>query len=134
MWFAFNLVSLNHWTQQDKFTYILQKVVICFQFSIFEPLDTTVKFNYIFADTLWFAFNLVSLNHWTQRGYPLYYHRQVVICFQFSIFEPLDTTRFLFTFGLLKLWFAFNLVSLNHWTQLEISRQSEEEGCDLLSI
>ena len=43
-------------------------VVICFQFSIFEPLDTTRSGD---SGTI----------------------GRVVICFQFSIFEPLDTNN-----------------------------------------
>ena len=42
-------------------------VVICFQISIFEPLETTQKPLMTFLPT-------------------------VVICFQISIFEPLETT------------------------------------------
>ena len=42
-------------------------VVICFQISIFEPLETTRR-----------AQGLIG--------------EQVVICFQISIFEPLETT------------------------------------------
>ena len=38
----------------------------------------------------------------------------VVICFHFSIFEPLETTEREKTYQRLKLWFAFILVSLNH--------------------
>ena len=46
---------------------ISRGVVICFQISIFEPLETTIE--------------------------PAFARlRAVVICFQISIFEPLETT------------------------------------------
>ena len=41
----------------------------------------------------------------------------VVICFQISIFEPLETTDGPFALDAGELWFAFKLVSLNHWKQ-----------------
>ena len=49
-------------------------VVICFHFSIFEPLETTV---------------------WVKFLNPL----TVVICFHFSIFEPLETTVLFYRFA-----------------------------------
>ena len=42
---------------------------------------------------LWFAFKLVSLNHWKQRKDTREYYVFVVICFQISIFEPLKTAK-----------------------------------------
>ena len=68
-------------------------VVICFQISIFEPLETTDSIEKVVADVLWFAFKLVSLNHWKQRSSKVIIMDSVVICFQISIFEPLETTR-----------------------------------------
>ena len=68
-------------------------VVICFQISIFEPLETTVLVAYNFQHELWFAFKLVSLNHWKQLDYTSNGEAIVVICFQISIFEPLETTQ-----------------------------------------
>ena len=95
----------------------MKGVVICFQISIFEPLETTIQDNVIYLRKLWFAFKLVSLNHWKQRWYYFVRSWWVVICFQISIFEPLETTEFLKYVLLTKLWFAFKLVSLNHWKQ-----------------
>ena len=40
LWFAFKLVSLNHWKQLSKQQIEAIEVVICFQISIFEPLET----------------------------------------------------------------------------------------------
>ena len=67
-------------------------VVICFQISIFEPLKTTKILNNDGDIVLWFAFKLVSLNHWKQLLKMLIGKTLVVICFQISIFEPLKTT------------------------------------------
>ena len=49
-------------------------VVICFQISIFEPLETTAIFGQMQPKTLWFAFKLVSLNHWKQ---PILYNKMI---------------------------------------------------------
>ena len=120
LWFAFILVSLNHWKQLRPSNIETFFVVICFHFSIFEPLETTTASTTIRIMSLWFAFILVSLNHWKQLFFIRHVFRIVVICFHFSIFEPLETT---YNYGRRKhylLWFAFILVSLNHWKQLQI--------------
>ena len=117
LWFAFKLVSLNHWKQLSSSEIRPNSVVICFQISIFEPLETTWTYLYSNYSRLWFAFKLVSLNHWKQR---LSFGNRtvlVVICFQISIFEPLETTKLQKLMPLKWLWFAFKLVSLNHWKQ-----------------
>ena len=72
---------------------IYTAVVICFQISIFEPLETTSIMKVKDDVPLWFAFKLVSLNHWKQHLLHLLNDFPVVICFQISIFEPLETTR-----------------------------------------
>ena len=118
LWFAFILVSLNHWKQRIDIKQMAKKVVICFHFSIFEPLETAEVVVLGRNALLWFAFILVSLNHWKQRDKNVIFAYVVVICFHFSIFEPLETALckvFSFT---VWLWFAFILVSLNHWKQL----------------
>ena len=87
-------------------------VVICFQISIFEPLETAAEGMAIDDNLLWFAFKLVSLNHWKQREYWGAFGScvvignstnkesvqliKVVICFQISIFEPLETAYSLY--------------------------------------
>ena len=68
-------------------------VVICFQISIFEPLNTAHNYSEAAEAELWFAFKLVSLNHWIQRKSPVRAAVRVVICFQISIFEPLNTAQ-----------------------------------------
>ena len=117
MWFAFKLVSLNHWIQQRISADNWRSVVICFQISIFEPLNTAGVKEGDWIIALWFAFKLVSLNHWIQQKKATANAPKVVICFQISIFEPLNTAKAAraYTNGLL--WFAFKLVSLNHWIQ-----------------
>ena len=120
LWFAFKLVSLNHWKQLTNFVASNNKVVICFQISIFEPLETTKQKHYDTDNRLWFAFKLVSLNHWKQQEIGINSLRTVVICFQISIFEPLETTFFNPLYWTVRLWFAFKLVSLNHWKQQNI--------------
>ena len=117
LWFAFKLVSLNHWKQQELLIQVQLLVVICFQISIFEPLETAKTSGNNLTNLLWFAFKLVSLNHWKQRSHQLEVRTCVVICFQISIFEPLETARSLFLTLVMELWFAFKLVSLNHWKQ-----------------
>ena len=69
LWFTFNLVSLNHWVQHYQNSNAMKRVVIYFQFSIFEPLSTALLVESPHYFLLWFTFNLVSLNHWVQlRG------------------------------------------------------------------
>ena len=133
LWFAFKLVSLNHWKQPNTSFMVRRNVVICFQISIFEPLETTMNHSTCYITKLWFAFKLVSLNHWKQP-FPLATSSgSVVICFQISIFEPLETTLDLLVPEPVSLWFAFKLVSLNHWKQLVLFIIYPHFCCDLLS-
>ena len=133
LWFAFKLVSLNHWKQLLESSEMGEDVVICFQISIFEPLETTLSQPTLGPLLLWFAFKLVSLNHWKQLPSCRIRFHLVVICFQISIFEPLETTNHYDIYELWLLWFAFKLVSLNHWKQQETSSTSIWSSCDLLS-
>ena len=133
LWFAFKLVSLNHWKQLCKDYDGKHEVVICFQISIFEPLETTSTDSMSCKTMLWFAFKLVSLNHWKQRKYRPSCNAPVVICFQISIFEPLETTQLVCNGARRKLWFAFKLVSLNHWKQPHVDLPTVGVRCDLLS-
>ena len=67
---------------------------------------------------MWLAFKLVSLSDWKQ---PLHWIKNfcwVVICFQISIFERLETTNAAWYYEKAALWFAFKLVSLSDWKQL----------------
>ena len=133
LWFAFKLVSLNHWKQPVNMLPLLAYVVICFQISIFEPLETTRNMERSDFLRLWFAFKLVSLNHWKQLSIILRWLKPVVICFQISIFEPLETTYLSLTVLPEVLWFAFKLVSLNHWKQQCKAIGVRISCCDLLS-
>ena len=160
LWFAFILVSLNHWKQLPElrmwqvlrcdllsFIYLWTignssppcsnwnpAVVICFHFSIFEPLETAKTLYLSFLLPLWFAFILVSLNHWKQLDVLKHRHSVVVICFHFSIFEPLETAMWICYRHYRGLWFAFILVSLNHWKQRTTVWRLYWNRCDLLSF
>ena len=123
LWFAFKLVSLSHWIQLSDGQLTMDMVVICFQISIFEPLNTAYYYYYYGIGRLWFAFKLVSLSHWIQRWYSRRERDYVVICFQISIFEPLNTATHGETKWQLTLWFAFKLVSLSHWIQRSIQEK-----------
>ena len=133
LWFAFKLVSLNHWKQRLSQMKHLHLVVICFQISIFEPLETTPSAIMPSSTSLWFAFKLVSLNHWKQLQDLRRIKEYVVICFQISIFEPLETTTKHICYKERSLWFAFKLVSLNHWKQPQRWYEERYLSCDLLS-
>ena len=133
LWFAFKLVSLNHWEQFDNFLVDYMGVVICFQISIFEPLGTIAYKPTRDGDLLWFAFKLVSLNHWEQFTLIFPLSCWVVICFQISIFEPLGTIAERKRRVSRMLWFAFKLVSLNHWEQYYQVYRKTLYSCDLLS-
>ncbi len=133
LWFAFKLVSLNHWEQSIDALHTPRTVVICFQISIFEPLGTIPTLLRRYHQLLWFAFKLVSLNHWEQFRPWKGLRRLVVICFQISIFEPLGTIWVGDSISHRLLWFAFKLVSLNHWEQYIRSEKDFSCRCDLLS-
>ena len=134
LWFAFILVSLNHWKQLYRYILLFLYVVICFHFSIFEPLETARQIMTHWVHQLWFAFILVSLNHWKQRDDFGDVPYLVVICFHFSIFEPLETALEKVPRLSCQLWFAFILVSLNHWKQLASFISMASTRCDLLSF
>ena len=61
-------------------------------------------------------------------------HTHVVICFHFSIFEPLETAMWICYRHYRGLWFAFILVSLNHWKQRTTVWRLYWNRCDLLSF
>ena len=127
LWFAFKLVSLSHWIQPALFNKMGNIVVICFQISIFEPLNTAQTTTSSVDSTLWFAFKLVSLSHWIQLEVSQLVCRMVVICFQISIFEPLNTAPSWTDICAHTLWFAFKLVSLSHWIQPKTSLQTRRK-------
>ena len=68
-------------------------VVICFHFTIFVVLETTVIVRPLSPRRLWFAFILLSLSYWKQRMSCPCRVMLVVICFHFTIFVVLETTR-----------------------------------------
>ena len=95
---------------------------------------------------LWFAFILLSLSYWKQPRRPhlptwprcdllsFYYLCRtgnnscsplnppffVVICFHFTIFVVLETTCEAVFPSVILLWFAFILLSLSYWKQLQL--------------
>ena len=140
--------------------FFIQHVVICFHFTIFVVLTTTVGWILAARSWLWFAFILLSLSYWQQhiRRGPIahsscdllsfYYLCRtdnnghflfrrsvlVVICFHFTIFVVLTTTGTKKHVITNLLWFAFILLSLSYWQQRRLSRQPTPASCDLLSF
>ena len=102
------------------------RVVICFHFSNFEPLETAGFLPIIHSNALWFAFILVTLSHWKQLFIVDNLDCEVVICFHFSNFEPLETASCFFFPTNSSLWFAFILVTLSHWKQQVIDDVRED--------
>ena len=99
---------------------MLKYVVICFQISIFELLETTRRVGQRQRRELWFAFKSVYLNYWKQPFFKRCIWAPVVICFQISIFELLETTVSTNLKQSTLLWFAFKSVYLNYWKQQSI--------------
>ena len=134
--------------------------MICFHFTIFVVLETTVKCITSSVSTLWFAFILLSLSYWKQPDFeePMIVERcdllsfyylcrtgnnsnplvrgipRVVICFHFTIFVVLETTVPSAFSNNVKLWFAFILLSLSYWKQLIVNSLMFCVSCDLLSF
>ena len=92
-------------------------VVICFHFTIFVVLETTDQPFFITQSMLWFAFILLSLSYWKQHAERTNGWWLVVICFHFTIFVVLETTRSICDQHSCGLWFAFILLSLSYWKQ-----------------
>ena len=112
----------------------LLTVVICFHFTIFVVLETTVFFPWENQSVLWFAFILLSLSYWKQPGRLRNNRKNVVICFHFTIFVVLETTTLSAGTNCTLLWFAFILLSLSYWKQRMQSHPRPHDGCDLLSF
>ena len=119
LWFAFILLSLSYWKQLRiddmrkyigcdllSFYYLCRTgnntvnrkaielfVVICFHFTIFVVLETTGFKPVVVQEGLWFAFILLSLSYWKQRHQLDKPQPGVVICFHFTIFVVLETTK-----------------------------------------
>ena len=160
LWFAFILLSLSYWKQRTKsclsrpcccdllsFYYlcrtgnntwtsgsVLGLVVICFHFTIFVVLETTGNFatgTLSGCDLLSFYYLCRTGNN---QGAQNAISPIVVICFHFTIFVVLETTRRLATDLLPRLWFAFILLSLSYWKQLFFLPGVWRARCDLLSF
>ena len=135
-------------------------VVICFHFTIFVVLTTTRSLRCGAPTALWFAFILLSLSYWQQLQTILtliqsscdllsfYYlcrtdnnerpqvvrRETVVICFHFTIFVVLTTTKVVKGILWVLLWFAFILLSLSYWQQQKVGQMPYPRSCDLLSF
>ena len=108
--------------------------MICFHFRIFEPLETVamlVELPSKGCDLLSFFYLWTIGNSKISLPGVVYC---VVICFHFSIFEPLETVLGTFSQTVCELWFAFILVSLNHWKQFKGWQINMKLSCDLLSF
>ena len=134
--------------------------MICFHFTIFVVLETTLAVPGRHLERLWFAFILLSLSYWKQLCVPDYlgeascdllsfYYlcrtgnnaersgaapEAVVICFHFTIFVVLETTATAFPPTRPALWFAFILLSLSYWKQQVTYKEYAYTSCDLLSF
>ena len=134
LWFAFILLSLSYWKQPLMLLRSCDCVVICFHFTIFVVLETTLSTCMVWlscCDLLSFYYLCRTGNNHPCGGRT---HRYVVICFHFTIFVVLETTRRQNFTIIRKLWFAFILLSLSYWKQLIGYFCAPFPGCDLLSF
>ena len=143
LWIAFNCVSLILW--QQPVWRILRSMDSCELLSIayLWYSDNNKRWTTTMRKTLWIAFNCVSLILWQQRMVLLYHKGEscellsiaylwysdnnadgelawtsfVVNCFQLRIFDTLTTTFWFLWCNFIKLWIAFNCVSLILWQQ-----------------
>ena len=135
-------------------------VVICFEFIIFALSITAYYLNYLNMEKLWFASNLLFLHYQSQHIWwnsrlriccdllriyyfctinhsletRLFYHQEVVICFEFIIFALSITARPLTYCVRGTLWFASNLLFLHYQSQPYCSKYVGKGCCDLLRI
>ena len=160
LWFAFILLPLPYWKQQMEFT--LDAHGRCDLLSFYYLCRTGNNCMALSRRTLelWFAFILLPLPYWKQRrlakqsthdGCDLlsfYYlcrtgNNQmqklskkllVVICFHFTTFAVLETTRKARIICFDALWFAFILLPLPYWKQHNSINVCRNSRCDLLSF
>ena len=115
-------------------SYYLFLVVICFHFAIFVVLETTVNNSSESNNSC----DLLSFYYLCRTGNNMWKQwrraSRVVICFHFTIFVVLETTIQLELNDLMRLWFAFILLSLSYWKQLPYVYAPIVERCDLLSF
>ena len=113
---------------------LLLVVVICFHFTIFVVLETTSEEREreeTRCDLLSFYYLCRTGNNF---GYIYNFTHKVVICFHFTIFVVLETTQKVATVTQGPLWFAFILLSLSYWKQLDGVNILIPVSCDLLSF
>ena len=134
LWFAFILLSLSYWKQLNTRTTLVK---LCCDLLSFYYLCRTGNNNRngkIDVSRLWFAFILLSLSYWKQLFMSPSDGKNVVICFHFTIFVVLETTKVAMRTSATPLWFAFILLSLSYWKQLYSQTLSSSYCCDLLSF
>ena len=160
LWFAFILLSLSYWKQPFDFYIINREGCDLLSFYYLCRTGNNTMFITVLPLELWFAFILLSLSYWKQLSVAFnlaavccdllsfYYlcrtgnnygtfgdiFQLVVICFHFTIFVVLETTRTVQDNHPAQLWFAFILLSLSYWKQLKPRRIGGQFRCDLLSF
>ena len=160
LWFAFILLSLSYWKQPVAIRFLCERccdllsfyylcrtgnnvvhccppnasVVICFHFTIFVVLETTVadwNVAVLGCDLLSFYYLCRTGNNCLSISAN---NKEVVICFHFTIFVVLETTNMGISTFLYWLWFAFILLSLSYWKQQKEESRTAMLCCDLLSF
>ena len=160
LWFAFILLSLSYWKQHPCLTGHTHHGCDLLSFYYLCRTGNNMKNRWLLASELWFAFILLSLSYWKQLSLSsfslpvccdllsFYYlcrtgnnitfkatiNTTVVICFHFTIFVVLETTKGQGRALPNKLWFAFILLSLSYWKQRLPSLLPRRCCCDLLSF
>ena len=160
LWFAFILLSLSYWKQQQNYKLksnsrcdllsfyylcrtgnnyndlrgLLLHVVICFHFTIFVVLETTEEVNTALVRLLWFAFILLSLSYWKQLPQPEEWREARCDLLSFYYLCRTGNNTTVTPCRTFSLWFAFILLSLSYWKQLGRAPPFFTIGCDLLSF
>ena len=134
LWIAFNFVSLLFEQQQKRFSSYESVVVNCFQFCIFALWTTTVGNVIGYTYKLWIAFNFVSLL-FEQQHIGLS-SKIRLSCELLSILYLCSLNNNLITCKAkwIKLWIAFNFVSLLFEQQQSLIYNGLIRRCELLSI
>ena len=134
LWFAFNSVYLNYREQRRRRSLRITRGCDLLSIQYIWTTGNNLPSSSLYRPLLWFAFNSVYLNYREQPERSEYNRLQVVICFQFSIFELPGTTDKLSHLTRQLLWFAFNSVYLNYREQPKRRTICGHRRCDLLSI
>ena len=135
LWFAFILLSLSYWKQHDVRS--IRAMMGCDLLS-FYYLCRTGNNPATRSQEAGRSCDLLSFYYLCRTGNNITTIRSggnaVVICFHFTIFVVLETTRSPGSKVVLPLWFAFILLSLSYWKQHLVLLFVPAYGCDLLSF